>query len=325
MRILYIGEATTHELYLKGNVPSHWFYGAVEMEQDGHDVIWAQESTELISDIKLILSHKFDLIFIPNLNLHHHVVLLLLAALNLYKKPIYAYLHHEPQTKNGIKSKIYQLLLHGVRHIFFLSEKSLDVTVKAGLVSKEKCSVPGWGPDMNFYQKIKISDNGWFVSTGKENRDFQTLIEAFRITEAPLHIITAKTHSSMNYESLLQQYGDIQNIKISILDNSSSNYPLMLNEMASAKAIVCPLLTDKLNYCVGLSTIADAEGLNKPLIITINPYHDNRPVKEGALQVLTVEDWTKAIMSILSDHPQSVVTELTMAKAYSLMKRVMGL
>ena len=33
----------------------------------------------------------------------------------------------------------------------------------------------------------------------------------------------------------------------------------MINAMANAKALVCPLLQNKLNYCVGLSTIVDAE------------------------------------------------------------------
>ena len=50
----------------------------------------------------------------------------------------------------------------------------------------------------------------------------------------------------------------------------------MINEMANAKALVCPLLQNKLNYCVGLSTIVDAEGLRKPLIITRNPYHSRK-------------------------------------------------
>lgn len=49
--------------------------------------------------------------------------------------------------------------------------------------------------------------------------------------------------------------------------------------MADAKALVCPLRQDKLNYCVGLSTIVDAEGLRKPLIITQNPYHSKERIQ----------------------------------------------
>ena len=71
----------------------------------------------------------------------------------------------------------------------------------------------------------------------------------------------------------------------------------MLDAMANAKALVCPLKKDKLNYCVGLSTIADAIGLQKPLIITRNPYHDEIYTK-GMEIVNSVDDWVKAIQMI---------------------------
>ena len=43
MKVLYIGEAQTHNLYMQGKVPSHWLYGAVEMEKDSKQVVWEQE------------------------------------------------------------------------------------------------------------------------------------------------------------------------------------------------------------------------------------------------------------------------------------------
>lgn len=293
MKILYIGEAATHRKYAEGHVPSHWLYGACEMERDGHEVIWSQETNKGLNDIKLIRKHNPDIIFIPNLNIHNHF--LLLAIAHVIRIPIYAYLHHEPQIKTGVKSKLYKFLLGGVRHLFFLSEKSLQETVKAGLIDERKCSLPGWGPDLSFYSKVETSDNGWFVSTGKENRDFDLLIEAFRQTRKPLHIITAKTHNEADYSDLEKKCSDIPNIKVSIVENSSDNYPMMLREMAAAHALVCPLRKDKLNYCVGLSTVADAEGLNKTLIITENPYHDTARISVCGEQVTTIEDWERAI------------------------------
>lgn len=64
-----------------------------------------------------------------------------------------------------------------------------------------------------------------------------------------------------------------------ITENSGDVYPMMVKEMANAKALVCPLQQNRLNYCVGLSTIADAEGLNKPLIMTRNLYHSTERAK----------------------------------------------
>ncbi len=325
MRILYIGETATHEQYMKGNVPSHWFYGAVEMERDGHEVVWAQECQGLLNDIRLIRESDPDVVFIPNLNLHNHLLLLLLAAVGLFRKPVYAYLHHEPKIKKGLKSKIYKLLLGGVRHVFFLSEQTLDETMNTGLLQRERCSVPGWGPDMDFFGRIAVSDSGWFVSTGKENRDFEVLKEAFRISGAPLHIITARRHGDANYENLTELCKGIDNIKVTVLDNSSANYPVMVREMASARALVCPLRTDCLNYCVGLSTIADAEGLCKPLIITANTYHGNRPRLDGFKVVETIEEWVEAIRSIQLSEPDLRQSAFDMAKAYAHMKMIMRL
>lgn len=320
MKILYFGE--NHSLYLSGQAPSHWLYGAVEMEQDGHEVIWEQESADKFNDLKLINRYKPDIIFIPNLNLHNHILLLTLAAAGFYRKPIYAYLHHEPKTKKGFKSSLYKFLIKGINHLFFLSSLTMQVTINAGVVDSERCSVPGWGSDLNFYSEIETSDSGVFVSTGKENRDFDTLIEAFRITGAPLHIMTAKKHGDLSYESLIEKCRDIPNIRVSILENRGANYPFMLKEMAAATALVCPLRQDRLNYCVGLSTVADAEALDKPLIITPNPYHDPDRMR-NAYCASTIEDWVDAIMRIQNNkvHPKMSASSFNMGKAYEAMKK----
>lgn len=323
-RILYIGEKTTHNEFLKGNVPSHWFYGAVEMEKDGHEVLWCQETHSIYNDLRLIKSHCHDMIFIPNLNLRSHFVLLYLAALRIYRKPIYAYIHRAPSIKKGIKNSLYKLLLRGLSHAFFLSEKSMQETVNAGLLKKERCSVPEWGPDMAFFSKIPTTDNGVFVSTGKENRDFEILVEAFRRSGAPLRIFTVPSNYTSHYEYLQEKCKDIPNIEVYIVENTSANYPIMIREMAQAKALVCPLRRDRLTYCVGLSTIADAEGLRKPLLITRNPYHNTDRISEcGGFQVTTVEEWTDAIAQ-LSETPD-VSPSHSMAAAYSRMKSIMKL
>lgn len=47
MKILYI-----YRLYKEGKNPSHWLYGAVEMEKDGHNVIGEKETSALLNDYK---------------------------------------------------------------------------------------------------------------------------------------------------------------------------------------------------------------------------------------------------------------------------------
>lgn len=293
MKVLFIGNVEVYEEHEKGNAPSHWLYGAVEIQKNKHDVVWTQEDSSLLNDLKLIRENKPDIIFIPNLNLHNHLLLLFLKSLHIIKIPIYAYLHHEPSEKKGFKSRLYKQLLKSVNHTFFLSELTRKNCIDYGFITEDKSSVPGWGADEDFYKDIQTSDNGWFVSTGKENRDFDILIEAFKQTGAPLHIITPLAHGDQDYSDLENKCKDIPNIKLTFVPNSPENYRMMVEEMAAARALVCPLKQGKLNYCVGLSTITDAEALHKPLIITDNPYHRGR--NEQFERVRGIDDWIKAI------------------------------
>ena len=325
MRILYIGNTSTYACYKKGLNPSHWLYGAVEMEKDGHEVVWEEERSKWDNDWKLLRKYRPDRVFIPNLNLHAHIVLLLLKAVGLCRIPVYAYLHHEPKVKEGWKRWIYAMLLSGCNHLFFLSEQTRRHTVEAGLVTTDRSSVPGWGADESFFAGIAVRDGGYFVSTGKENRDFDILIDAFRRTGAPLKIITSRGHAGTDYADLPTQCAAVKNIEVVLTENSGEVYPLMLKAMAEAKALVCPLRKDKLNYCVGLSTITDAEGLGKPLIITRNPYHESKRMKPFC-QVDTVEDWCEASRKLQEDSsPTTPRLAYSMQRAYARMKEKMSL
>lgn len=323
MKILYIGRTDTHQFCKKGINPSHWLYGAMEMERDGNEVVWTDESTVLLNDWKLIRKHRPDCVFIHNLNMREHFVLSVLRVLGIIRCPVFGFLHHTP--KGGKATLLYKIFLHGISHIFFLSEKTMEETIERGYTQEKKCSVPGWGPDMTFYDKVTKKDGKWFVSTGKENRDFDILIEAFKRTGAPLKIITARSHAGNEYGDLKEKCQGIENIEVVITENSGSVYPQMLDAMAEAKALVCPLLKNKLNYCVGLSTIADAIGLNKPLIITRNPYHDTSYL-DGAKVVVTVDDWVKAIESVMGNADKSTIKSgMSMESCYHNMKKKMGL
>lgn len=313
MKILYIGTPATYRLYKEGKNPSHWLYGAVEMEKDGHQVIWEQEEASFFHDYRLVKKHKPELVFIPNLNLRHHVFLLFLKRMGLYRKPVLAFLHHTP--KSGKAGFIYSFLLKALDHCFFLSEKTMKETIDGGYIHKDKCSEPGWGPDKNFYAQIPTTSGDYFISTGKENRDFDLLIDVFKETKAPLKIITAQSHAGSDYTDLKKKCASIPNIEVIITENSGNVYPMMVNEMAKAKAIVCPLRQDKLNYCVGLSTIADAEGLNKPLILTKNPYHSKKRT-EGYNVVTTKEEWVHAINSL----KRQKVVDYSIQNCYQNMK-----
>ena len=137
--------------------------------------------------------------------------------------------------------------------------------------------------------------------------------------------MTAKFHAGNDYSDLEDKCRDIPNIEVVITDNSGEAFPGMLEEMAKAKALVCPLRQDRLDYCVGLSTIADAEGLRKPLIITYNKYHSNdRRVNFTVVE--TVDDWINAIQLISKSSLNNFQNiHFSMQQAYEKMKIYMSL
>lgn len=126
MKILYVNESPeVRERYERGQIPSHWFYGAVEMEKDGHEVVWCKEDRHFTYDLSLILKCQPDIIYLPNLNIKNHLLLLLLTWLHIIRIPVYAYLHHAPKVNEGLKTRLYKILLPALKHVFFLSEKSM--------------------------------------------------------------------------------------------------------------------------------------------------------------------------------------------------------
>lgn len=315
MKILYIGESQTYELYKKGGAPSHWLYGAVEMQKEGNIVIFEEEVRSFFHDVILLIKYRPDFVFIPNLNLLNHCLLLLLGLLSFRTIKIYGYLHHEP--KGGIKIFLSRMLLRGCKHLFFLSELTMNHVIDCDIISPSSASVPGWGPDMDFYGNIATSDGDYFVSTGKENRDFDLLIDVFTECGESLKIITSKKHGGQNYENLPDKCKDIPNIEVVITENTGDIYLYLIDVMAKSKALVCPLKEEKLNYCVGLSSIADAEGLKKPLIITRNLYHSANRL-ESFNVVKSKEDWLSAIANLKKAEKDS---KYSMSKAYMNMKK----
>ena len=142
--------------------------------------------------------------------------------------------------------------------------------------------------------------------------------------------MTAKSHAGSDYTDLETKCKDIPNIEVVLTENSSYVFPMMLEAMAQAKALVCLLRQYRLDYCVGLSTIADAEGLRKPLIITRNPYHTTDRMRKFDT-VATVDDWVDAIerighTNIGRPKDENVLyNEYSMQNAYARMKKAMNL
>ena len=324
---MYIGTPQTYKLYKEGKNPSHWLYGAVEMEKSGHVVYWEKEKQALLNDVKLYFKYRPDIIFIPNLNLRAHLLLLLVSSVKLVRKPIFAYLHHSPVHFKGIWKRIFKFAFRGINHLFFLSELTMKETINAGFVHPLKATYIRWGADIDFYKQFdNVKEDDVFVSTGKENRDYNMLIDVFKKTNKKLKIITCKKHADREYTSLEERRGNAKNINVTLIENSGSAYPSLVREMKKSKFILCPIIPGAITYCVGLSSILDAEALGKRIIITSNPYHDDTRLK-FSIVCKNQTDWERCITSnnVALISPPTMEPVIDIWHTYNQMRTYMGL
>lgn len=132
-------------------------------------------------------SKNTDIIYYPTDR--HCLLLPILRKLRICKCPILM-VSHFTYNRTCVESKIKKILItierwlvyHWIDRIVFASEHILQL-------AKEDCSVPlrhqhfvGWGADLNYFSKKtdSIYSFPYFLSAGGANRDYATLIRAFK-------------------------------------------------------------------------------------------------------------------------------------------------
>lgn len=226
-------------------------------------------------------------------------LIIFLRALGLYGKPI-AIWHHQavPASKNFLKGWISKLFYKGIDCMFFFSDVLIDDSLKSGKVTRDRLHLIHWGADLDFYDRIienTVCDNKIsFISTGKECRDFSTLLQAFSETHEMIDVYAPKSNGNVKYDRLLNKYSSFPNIRIHTVGGIIP-YELAL-KVAKSDVVVISCLD--LSYTVGLTTLVEAFALGKPVISTNNPKFEVNIEAEGAgicVGYKNVEGWVKAV------------------------------
>lgn len=249
-------------------------------------------------------------------------------AIGLYRKPI-AIWHHQAviRNRNKLKNLISRFYYRGIDQMFFFSQTLIDDSLKSGKVTADQLHLIHWGADLPFYDLLKqqltaaseqsdeqtdnlnhkpskkLNDNQpqkkAFISTGKENRDFATLLKAFAETGLPVDIYTTRDKS---YEQLLKQYTSYTNIRAHFTGGIIP-HQLAIEVCRSKAVVICCL---DFPYTVGLTTLVEALALGLPVICSRNPKFEMDIEKEGAgiyVDYNDTEGWKQAI-SYLHTHPE---------------------
>ena len=313
----------------QGTFPSHFLYGALQLKNHGIDVVWHHQKhtykrlRDMIVATWKVLSFResFDVLYATHTLGIEPIILL--RALGLYRHPIVVW-HHQPivKAKNPLREAFARLFYRGMDHMIFFSEKLMQDSLLSKKADPKRMSMVHWGADLEYYDALQTPSNspskgrkpfpiegeglgrGYgdletsFISTGKEMRDFETLIQAFHETGLPLTLFAEKKRQAY-FEPLL---AGKQNIEVHY---GNRPIPHEIAQYVAQSRCVC-VCCQKSNYTVGLTTVVEALALGLPILCTRNPQMPIDIEAEGCgfwLEPKDVEGWKEKLLYI-ANHPE---------------------
>lgn len=303
------GRTTLREMYARGNMSSRLFYGLIELEEK-YDVeqVNYDSRASLVGLIRsnLRVTRACDFVYMTYLYEQPLILIAFLKSLGFYRKrKIIAISHKRLKTgKNVLEGFIYRLVYKHIDMFFFHSQQNLDDSVELGLTKRSKAKFFYWGDDLSYVDRTyKMSMGDFFISTGRENRDFDLMIRAFVKTNAQLELYTNRINYGNNYEDLEEYQNKYPNVDIKFVDKSNDTTIRLAQRTAECRCVMIPLMKDQINYCVGLTSIIEAMAMGKPIISSPNPYSPVDIAKEKiGIVADSEEEWIAAI-NYMQDHP----------------------
>ncbi|MBO7471147.1 MAG: glycosyltransferase family 1 protein, partial [Bacteroidaceae bacterium] len=239
----------------EGTFPSHFLYGALQLSDFGIDVVWHHQRHTykrlrdmFVATWKVLTCRKhYDVLYATHTLGIEPIILL--RALRLYRRPIIAW-HHQPivKAKNPLREALARLFYRGIDHMIFFSEKLMQDSLLSKKADPSRMSMVHWGADLDYYDNLR--NDGLhpiqFISTGKELRDFETLLKAFQETGLPLTLYAEKKRKAY-FEAL----HPAENIELHYGDRPIPHEIALKVAQSRCVCICC----QKSNYTVGLTTV----------------------------------------------------------------------
>ena len=159
-----------------------------------------------------------------------------------------------------------------------------------------------WGPDLSWPRYRPRGESHGVVSAGKSNRDLHTLATALRISGAPglVYDLAGQLPEPPNRDVRLVRPGDVAGVD----PDAPGQYlaTKAIEDVAAASVVAVPILDSA--RLTGLTEVADAIALGKPVIVSRSPYFpfDIEAVGCGIwVEPQDANGWACAISGLLSD------------------------
>lgn len=300
--------------YNKGNMSSRHFYGGIELEKnDKYDVkfISLDSKQNIIGAIhnNIMLLKGADIVYITYLFTTPLFLLSILKHLKLSNKKIIAICHTTMKQGYGkISRMIYKIVYSSIDIVFFHSIKNMEESISNMSINSPQARFLYWGDNLDYIDKNYPNHTigNFFISTGREQRDYQSLISAFKDTNIPLEIYTNRINYENHYDFLDSSKDKYNNIQIDFVERTNESTIKLAKRTSECLCVVIPLKKDHINYCLGLTSIVEAMAMRKPIITTYNPYSPIDVEKEGI--GLVVKDnltWKEAVNYIYTHREEA--------------------
>jgi hypothetical protein len=220
-----------------------------------------------------------------------------LSALGAIRAPIICLAHH-PLVMGRIGRAIrplVRLMLHGLEAMPTLSRAVADEANT--LAGRPLARALPWGPDAAFYPPAEYPGTG-ILAAGRTGRDFATFGRAATAAGVPATILTLRSYAGPELSSLGPQVRVMTPDRFLGYDESTRMF-------AAARALAIPML-DQQVLC-GLTSLMDALGAGKPVIMTRNAFIDLDIEKLGIgrwVEPGDVQGWIEALR-FFNDNPEA--------------------
>ena len=327
---------------IRGEKPAHHLYGIDVLQRAGWkiDVVPVGGSAKWIRCLERILAvlrwpvplgdlaqqwqawtgvTRADVIYAPCQT--QTKIFAYLRALGLLGTPLVAIAHHPPVTGRltRLRRWCFSWETRGTDRYAALSEgvatvvRELRKSGRKVEMSMNYSPVLRWGPDLSYYDRFVVTGPGeGSVATGRTGRDWLTFGRGATRAGTPAQIMC------LNCDVRPEFAGFGANIRVTASMNEQDRpYPQLLPVLARARVIAIPLVVGQATS--GLTSLADALGLGKPVIMTRQSLLDIDLESEGIGRWVEAGDaagWANALQWF-EMHPDEAVAMGQRARAYA--------
>lgn len=301
------GRKSLYELFKSTEISSRLLYGLAQLEDKYQIEHLSIKKPNLKGTIinNFIALKSCDILFWTYLYPQPLVLLAILRLIGFYRKKKVIGICHVSliNGRNIIETIILKCVYNTFNTILFHSPKNLEESVEKGLIKREHAEFLFWGDDLDYIDKhIKAKQGVYFLSTGREHRDYSLLISSFSKTQATLELYTNKVNYDNNYEYLARIKDKFDNIRIEYVEKSTETTRMLAQRSAECMCIVIPLIQKEIYYCLGLTSVIEAMAMGKPIISSRNPYFPIDLEKEGiGIFVDDEQSWINAINYLVTN------------------------